>query len=71
MKTCDLRDYSGLVYMSYNQSKTEKNDAFYRKSGRSSSFNQQRGPSGGHGRGSGGPTPASSLNSNRRSVRVY
>ncbi|KEH17961.1 eukaryotic translation initiation factor 4G-like protein [Medicago truncatula] len=51
--------------MSYNQSKTEKNDAFYRKSGRSSSFNQQRGPSGGHGRGSGGQAPASSLNSNR------
>jgi len=57
--------------MSFNQPKTEKNDAFHRKSGRPSSFNQHRGPSGGHGRGSGGPAPASSLSSNRRSVRVY
>ncbi|KAI5423217.1 eukaryotic translation initiation factor 4G isoform X1 [Lathyrus oleraceus] len=55
--------------MSFNQSKTEKNDAAYRKSGRSSSFNQQRGPSAAYGRGSGGPAPsnnsANPLSSNR------
>ncbi|CAI8606741.1 unnamed protein product [Vicia faba] len=51
--------------MSFNQSKTEKNDAAYRKSGRSSSFNQQRGPSGAYGRGSGGPAPSAPLSSNR------
>ncbi|XP_058743350.1 eukaryotic translation initiation factor 4G-like isoform X2 [Vicia villosa] len=53
--------------MSFNQSKPEKNDAAYRKSGRSSSFNQQRGPSAAYGRGSGsgGPAPSTPLSSNR------
>ncbi|XP_027927370.1 eukaryotic translation initiation factor 4G-like isoform X2 [Vigna unguiculata] len=55
--------------MSFNQSKSEKSDAVYRKSGRSASFNQQRGSSGGaYGRGGGGgggAGPSPSLSSNR------
>ncbi|KAL1352852.1 hypothetical protein HN51_016833 [Arachis hypogaea] len=51
--------------MSFNQSKSDKSDAVYRKSGRSASFNQQRGSSGGaYGRG-GGAAPSPSLSSNR------
>ncbi|KAL2319814.1 hypothetical protein Fmac_028783 [Flemingia macrophylla] len=48
--------------MSFNQSKTEKNDAVYRRTGRSSSFNQQRGSYGKGGGGAGGGT-APSINS--------
>ncbi|KAK7373490.1 hypothetical protein VNO80_06900 [Phaseolus coccineus] len=53
--------------MSFNQSKSEKSDSVYRKSGRSASFNQQRGSSGGaYGRGGGGGAgPSPSLSSNR------
>ncbi|XP_014523092.1 eukaryotic translation initiation factor 4G isoform X2 [Vigna radiata var. radiata] len=55
--------------MSFNQSKSDKSDAVYRKSGRSASFNQQRGSSGGaYGRGGGGgggAGPSPSLSSNR------
>lgn len=57
--------------MSFNQSKSEKNDAVYRKTGRSASFNQQRGGSYGRGGGGGGAAPSSSsLSFSRRSVRV-
>nr|KYP37313.1 Eukaryotic translation initiation factor 4G [Cajanus cajan] len=48
--------------MSFNQSKSEKNDAVYRRTGRSSSFNQQRGNYGKGGGGGGGGT-APSINS--------
>ncbi|CAJ1779180.1 unnamed protein product [Sphenostylis stenocarpa] len=55
--------------MSFNQSKSDKSDAVYRKSGRSASFNQQRGSSGGAygkgGGGGGGAGPSPSLSSNR------
>ncbi|KAK7395545.1 hypothetical protein VNO78_16107 [Psophocarpus tetragonolobus] len=55
--------------MSFNQSKSDKSDAVYRKSGRSGSFNQQRGSSGGAyskgGGGGGGAGPSPSLSSNR------
>ncbi|RDX85233.1 Eukaryotic translation initiation factor 4G, partial [Mucuna pruriens] len=46
--------------MSFNQSKPEKNDAVYRRTGRSSSFNQQRGSygKGGGGGGAGGTAPS-------------
>lgn len=54
--------------MSFHQSKNDKNDADYRKSGQSSSFNQQRNSSGAYGRGGGGPGP---ITSTRRLVRVY
>ncbi|XP_004514194.1 eukaryotic translation initiation factor 4G-like isoform X2 [Cicer arietinum] len=50
--------------MSFNQSITEKNDAVYKKSGRSSSFNQQRGSLGAYGRGGGGGA-APSINSSK------
>lgn len=58
--------------MSFNQSKSDKSDAVYRKSGRSASFNQQRGSSGGaYVKGGGGAAvPSPSLSSSRRSVRV-
>ncbi|KAK7293248.1 hypothetical protein RJT34_16111 [Clitoria ternatea] len=50
----------------FNQSKSDKNDAVYRKSGRSAGFNQQRGSSGGaYGKGGGGgagPSPSLSYN---------
>ncbi|XP_057450984.1 eukaryotic translation initiation factor 4G-like isoform X2 [Lotus japonicus] len=61
--------------MSFNQSKSDRNDAAaYRKSGRSASFNQPRGSSGAHGKSGGGGggtgyapanTSASSLSSSR------
>ncbi|XVE76803.1 hypothetical protein DITRI_Ditri13aG0009700 [Diplodiscus trichospermus] len=58
--------------MSFNQSRTDKSEQQYRKSGRSASFNQQRTSSGAYGKGAGGgpaPSPslssASSLSSNR------
>ncbi|RDX78681.1 Eukaryotic translation initiation factor 4G [Mucuna pruriens] len=55
--------------MSFNQSKSDKSDAVYRKSGRSASFNQQRGSSGGAygkaGGGGGGAVPSPSLSSSR------
>ncbi|XP_027337614.1 eukaryotic translation initiation factor 4G-like isoform X2 [Abrus precatorius] len=52
--------------MSFNQSKSDKNDAVYRKSGRSASFNQQRGSSGGaYGKGGAGAAPSPSLSSSR------
>ncbi|KAL2336934.1 hypothetical protein Fmac_011380 [Flemingia macrophylla] len=52
--------------MSFNQSKSDKSDAVYRKSGRSASFNQQRGSSGGaYGKAGGSAGPSPSLSSNR------
>ncbi|KAI4354637.1 hypothetical protein L6164_003485 [Bauhinia variegata] len=58
--------------MSFNQSRSDKNDTQYRKSGRSGSSNQQRGSSGAFVKGGGGgpaPSPSitsgSSLSSNR------
>lgn len=61
----------GQGYMSFSQSRSDKNDsAHYRKSGRSASFNQPRTSSGAHGEG-GAPAPSPSLSSsvasNRRS----
>ncbi|CAN0921747.1 Eukaryotic translation initiation factor 4G [Linum grandiflorum] len=54
--------------MSFNQSRSDRSDAQFRKQGRSGSFNQQRNSSGpSHGRG-GGPAPSpssSSVPSNR------
>ncbi|RZC02526.1 eukaryotic translation initiation factor 4G-like isoform X1 [Glycine soja] len=48
--------------MSFNQSKSENNDAVYGKPGRSSSFNQQRGS---YGRGGGTAPTSNSLSSSR------
>ncbi|KAJ1439577.1 MIF4G-like, type 3 [Sesbania bispinosa] len=62
--------------MSFNQSKSDKNDAVYRKSGRSASFNQQRGSSGAYGKGGGGgggggPAPSSTSASSLSSSRSF
>ncbi|KDP28894.1 hypothetical protein JCGZ_14665 [Jatropha curcas] len=55
--------------MSFNQSRSDKSDTQYRKSGRSAGSNQQRTSSGAYGKGGGGgPAPApssSSIPSNR------
>ncbi|XP_012437563.1 eukaryotic translation initiation factor 4G isoform X1 [Gossypium raimondii] len=59
--------------MSFNQSRSDKSEQQYRKSGRSASFNQQRSSSGAYSKGAGGgPAPSrspssssSSLSSNR------
>ncbi|KAK7339223.1 hypothetical protein VNO77_19878 [Canavalia gladiata] len=53
--------------MSFNQPKSDKSEAVHRKSGRSPSFNQQRGSSGGaYGKGGGGgAVPSPSLSSIR------
>ncbi|XP_017636079.1 eukaryotic translation initiation factor 4G-like isoform X1 [Gossypium arboreum] len=58
--------------MSFNQSRSEKSEQQYRKSGRSASFNQQRSSSGVYSKGAGGgpapsrsPSSSSSLSSNR------
>ncbi|CAJ1948930.1 unnamed protein product [Sphenostylis stenocarpa] len=52
--------------MSFNQSKVDKNDVVYRRTGRSSSFNQQRGSYGKAGGDGGGTVPSNkSLSSNR------
>lgn len=63
--------------MSFNQSRSDKSDTHYRKTGRSSGFNQQRGSSGANVKGGGGgPAPSPSINSgssqpsNRKYVRV-
>ncbi|TKY68869.1 Eukaryotic translation initiation factor 4G [Spatholobus suberectus] len=53
--------------MSFNQSKSEKNDAVYRRTGRSSSFNQQRGSYGRGGGGGGGTAPSINPLSSTRS----
>ncbi|KAI9100848.1 hypothetical protein K1719_024210 [Acacia pycnantha] len=62
--------------MSFNQSRSDKSDNHYRKTGRSGSFNQQRGSSGTYVKGSGGgpaPSPGitsgSTQSSNRSSKR--
>ncbi|XP_061357999.1 eukaryotic translation initiation factor 4G isoform X2 [Gastrolobium bilobum] len=58
--------------MSVNQSKSDKSDAVYRKSGRSSSFNQQRGSYGrGGGGGGGGPAPSSTSASSLSTSRSF
>ncbi|KAI9100829.1 hypothetical protein K1719_024191 [Acacia pycnantha] len=46
--------------MSFNQSRSDKSDSQYRKSGRPGSFNQQRGSSGAYVKGGGGGGPAPS-----------
>ncbi|XP_022964247.1 eukaryotic translation initiation factor 4G-like isoform X1 [Cucurbita moschata] len=55
--------------MSFNQSRSDKNEGYtqYRKSGRSSNFNPQRGSSGTHSKpgGAGGSAPSPSIASNR------
>ncbi|CAL1390478.1 unnamed protein product [Linum trigynum] len=60
--------------MSFNQSRSDRSDTQFRKSGRSASFNQQRNTSGGppHGRGGGaGPAPSPSSSSNLSSNRSF
>ncbi|CAL1388872.1 unnamed protein product [Linum trigynum] len=55
--------------MSFNQSRSERSDTQFRKSGRSASFNQQRNNSGPpHGKG-GGPAPSPANLSSTRSFR--
>ncbi|OMO69693.1 MIF4G-like, type 3 [Corchorus capsularis] len=50
--------------MSFNQSRSDKSEQQYRKSGRSASSNQQRTSSGAYGKGAGGgPAPSPSLSS--------
>ncbi|XP_058752060.1 eukaryotic translation initiation factor 4G-like isoform X2 [Vicia villosa] len=57
--------------MSFNQSKSDKSDAAYRRSGRSASFNQQRGNTGGSyvksGTGGAAPSVSSSRSFNKKS----
>ncbi|TXG62469.1 hypothetical protein EZV62_009463 [Acer yangbiense] len=54
--------------MSFNQSRPDRSDIQYRKSGRSASFNQQRSSSGSYGKGAGGgPAPSPSINSSSSS----
>lgn len=54
--------------MSFNQSRSDRNDAQYRKSGRSASSNQQRSSSGGYGKGAGaGPAPSPTITSSSSS----
>ncbi|GMJ01402.1 eukaryotic translation initiation factor 4G, CUCUMOVIRUS MULTIPLICATION 2 [Hibiscus trionum] len=59
--------------MSFNQSRSDKTEQQYRKSGRSASSNQQRNSSGGYGKGGGGggggPAPSPSLSSSSASSR--
>ncbi|XP_058008245.1 eukaryotic translation initiation factor 4G isoform X2 [Hevea brasiliensis] len=54
--------------MSLNQSRSDKSESHYLKSGRSAGSNQQRTSSGAYGKGGGGgpaPSPSSSISSNR------
>ncbi|XP_027905523.1 eukaryotic translation initiation factor 4G-like isoform X1 [Vigna unguiculata] len=53
--------------MSFNQSKVEKNDVVYRRNGRSSTFNQQRGSYGKAGGDGGGIAPSNNSLSTARS----
>ncbi|XP_015579240.2 eukaryotic translation initiation factor 4G isoform X1 [Ricinus communis] len=59
--------------MSFNQSRSDKNDSQYRKSGRSAASNQQRTSSVSYGKGGGGgppaPSPSSSPLSSNRSFK--
>ncbi|WCJ23056.1 Eukaryotic translation initiation factor 4G [Euphorbia peplus] len=60
--------------MSFNQSRTDKSETQYRKSGRSAGSNQQRSSSGAFGKGGGGgpalsPSSSSSLGSSNRSFK--
>ncbi|GMJ01434.1 hypothetical protein HRI_003812700 [Hibiscus trionum] len=59
--------------MSFNQSRSDKSEQQYRKSGRSASSNQQRNSSGGYGKGGGGggPAPSPSLSSSSASSRSF
>ncbi|KAL5866209.1 hypothetical protein ACOSQ3_003723 [Xanthoceras sorbifolium] len=55
--------------MSFNQSRSDRSETQYRKSGRSASFNQQRSSSGSYGKGAGGgPAPSPSVNSSSSSL---
>lgn len=54
--------------MSFNQSRSDKSEVQYRKSGRSVGSNQQRNSSGGYGKGGGGgPAPSPALSSSSSS----
>ncbi|KAK8983083.1 hypothetical protein V6N11_057841 [Hibiscus sabdariffa] len=58
--------------MSYNQSRSDKSEQQYRKSGRSAGFNQQRSSSGSYNKGAGGvpaPSPSLSSSSSNRSFK--
>ncbi|XP_039002975.1 eukaryotic translation initiation factor 4G-like isoform X3 [Hibiscus syriacus] len=59
--------------MSFNQSRSDKSEQQYRKSGRSVGSNQQRNSSGGYvkGGGGGGPAPSPSLSSSSASSRSF
>ncbi|KAK4269854.1 hypothetical protein QN277_022959 [Acacia crassicarpa] len=60
--------------MSFNQSRSDKSDSQNRKSGRSGSFNQQRGSSGAYVKGGGGgpsPSPAITSGALQSSNRSY
>ncbi|KAE8673538.1 Eukaryotic translation initiation factor 4G [Hibiscus syriacus] len=58
--------------MSFNQSRSDKSEQQYRKSGRSACSNQQRNSSGGYGKGAGGgPAPSPSLYSSSASSRSF
>ncbi|GMI74103.1 eukaryotic translation initiation factor 4G, CUCUMOVIRUS MULTIPLICATION 2 [Hibiscus trionum] len=58
--------------MSFNQSRSDKSEQQYRKTGRSAGSNQQRNSSGGHGKGAGGgPAPSPSLSSSSGSSRSF
>ncbi|KAE8702023.1 Eukaryotic translation initiation factor 4G [Hibiscus syriacus] len=58
--------------MSFNQSRSDKSEKQYRKSGRSAGSNQQRNSSGGYGKGAGGgPAPSPSLSSSSASSRSF
>ncbi|KAE8696831.1 Eukaryotic translation initiation factor 4G [Hibiscus syriacus] len=57
--------------MSFNQSRSDKSEQQYRKSGRSVGSNQQRNSSGGYVKGGGGPAPSPSLSSSSPSSRSF
>ncbi|XP_065859081.1 eukaryotic translation initiation factor 4G isoform X2 [Euphorbia lathyris] len=57
--------------MSFNQSRSDKSDTQYRKSGRSAGSNQQRTSSGAYGKGGGGGPALSPSSSNTNSNRSF
>ncbi|KAK8635482.1 hypothetical protein V6N13_004218 [Hibiscus sabdariffa] len=65
-------EFTEWGYMSFNQSRFDKSEQQYRKSGRSASSNQQRNSSGGYGKGvAGGPAPSPSVSSTTASSRSF
>ncbi|KAL4383131.1 hypothetical protein GQ457_15G026790 [Hibiscus cannabinus] len=65
-------EFTEWGYMSFNQSRSDKSEQQYRKSGRSASSNQQRNSSGGYGKGvAGEPVPSPSVSSTTASSRSF